>query len=112
MLDWLKIQLSFEKISIYVLLLFINDMEPFLGWLYISFVVNLQWYKLKTPSGNDSDYKCVPYMRYGHTASLIGTKVYIFGGRNDQDGACNTLYCFDTGMQIATCFASFHLCLI
>lgn len=35
-------------------------------------------------------------MRYGHTASAIGDKVYIFGGRNDKNGACNNLFCFDT----------------
>lgn len=39
----------------------------------------------------------IPYMRYGHSASAIGDVVYIFGGRNDTHGACNTLYCFDTG---------------
>ena len=36
-------------------------------------------------------------MRYGHSASAIGDLVYIFGGRNDTHGACNVLYCFDTG---------------
>ena len=40
---------------------------------------------------------CVPYMRYGHSASAIGDLVFIFGGRNDTRGACNTLYRFDTG---------------
>eukprot|EP00794_Sanderia_malayensis_P017661 gene17661-19419_t len=56
----------------------------------------LQWYKLKTPTKDDSDYNFVPFMRYGHTASLISDLVYIFGGRNDVDGACNKLFCFNT----------------
>ena len=58
----------------------------------------MNWYKLKSPMIHDSDYICIPYMRYGHTASLINDKAYIFGGRNDQYGACNILFCFDTGM--------------
>lgn len=48
-----------------------------------------------SPEGCDA----VPYMRYGHSASAIGDLVYIFGGRNDTHGACNTLFCFDTGEQ-------------
>jgi hypothetical protein len=55
----------------------------------------LKWIKLKTPTRDDDDYEFVPYMRYGHTASAIGDKIYIFGGRNEQYGACNRLYCFD-----------------
>ena len=46
-----------------------------------------------SPESSDS----IPYMRYGHSASAIGNLVYIFGGRNDTHGACNTLFCFDTG---------------
>jgi len=57
---------------------------------------NFQWCKLKEPSKCDDDYQSTPYMRYGHTASLIGCNIYIFGGRNDQHGACNILYCFNT----------------
>ncbi|XP_065052421.1 kelch domain-containing protein 3-like [Rhopilema esculentum] len=60
---------------------------------------SLQWYAMKTPSRlNSNQYCCVPYMRYGHTASLVGSKAYIFGGRSDRNGACNVLYCFDTDM--------------
>lgn len=46
-----------------------------------------------SPEGSDA----IPYMRYGHSASAIGKMVYIFGGRNDTFGACNHLFCFDTG---------------
>ena len=51
--------------------------------------------KLSPSSSEGSD--AIPYMRYGHSASAIGDLVYIFGGRNDTHGACNTLFCFDTG---------------
>lgn len=46
----------------------------------------------------------VPYMRYGHTAVLLDDIIYLWGGRNDTEGACNVLYAFDisklTCMQI------------
>ena len=57
----------------------------------------LKWIELTTATSEDDDYEFVPYMRYGHTASATGDKIYIFGGRNEKYGACNTLYCFDTG---------------
>lgn len=56
----------------------------------------LEWIQLKMPNVEDDDYEFVPYMRYGHTASAIGDKVYVFGGRNDKNGACNKIFCFDT----------------
>ena len=34
-------------------------------------------------------------MRYGHTAVLLEDTIYIWGGRNDTEGACNVLYAFD-----------------
>lgn len=37
----------------------------------------------------------VPYMRYGHTAVLLDDVIYLWGGRNDTEGACNVLYAFD-----------------
>lgn len=37
----------------------------------------------------------VPYMRYGHTAVLLDDIIYLWGGRNDTEGACNVLYAFD-----------------
>lgn len=55
----------------------------------------MKWTRLKTPNASDDDYDCIPYMRYGHTASTLGDKIYIFGGCNEERGACNRLYCFD-----------------
>ena len=45
----------------------------------------------------------VPYMRYGHTAVLLEDIIYIWGGRNDTEGACNVLYAFDVSKYIYTC---------
>ena len=39
----------------------------------------------------------VPYMRYGHTAVLLDDSIYLWGGRNDTEGACDVLYAFDVG---------------
>ncbi|XP_017477425.1 PREDICTED: kelch domain-containing protein 3 [Rhagoletis zephyria] len=39
-------------------------------------------------------YPEVPFQRYGHTAVAYGDKVYMWGGRNDEQ-LCNVLYCFD-----------------
>ena len=68
------------------------------------FTVPCRWLKLRTASDSDEDFDCVPYMRYGHSASAIGDLVYIFGGRNDTFGACNTLFCFNTGTGLHCLF--------
>lgn len=58
--------------------------------------VSLRWRKLPPVIGGQSK---VPYMRYGHTAVLIDDIIYIWGGRNDTEGACNVLYIFHTGTE-------------
>jgi N-acetylneuraminic acid mutarotase len=50
---------------------------------------------LPLPSPGDPQYEETPYHRYGHTAVAWGDRAYIFGGRNDKNGACSILYCFD-----------------
>ncbi|XP_029448645.1 kelch domain-containing protein 3 isoform X3 [Rhinatrema bivittatum] len=58
--------------------------------------VSLRWMKLPAVRSSGWDpLKEVPYMRYGHTAVLIDDLIYIWGGRNDMEGACNVLYAFD-----------------
>uniref|UniRef100_A0A8B9Z6B0 Kelch domain containing 3 n=1 Tax=Buteo japonicus TaxID=224669 RepID=A0A8B9Z6B0_9AVES len=58
--------------------------------------VSLRWIKLPPVWTNSRDHvREVPYMRYGHSAVLIDDTVYIWGGRNDTEGACNVLYAFD-----------------
>lgn len=37
----------------------------------------------------------MPYQRYGHTCVAYEDKAYVWGGRNDRDGACSVLFCFD-----------------
>lgn len=58
--------------------------------------MSLRWIKLPPVWTNSRDHvREVPYMRYGHSAVLIDDTVYIWGGRNDTEGACNVLYAFD-----------------
>ncbi|XP_071963055.1 kelch domain-containing protein 3-like isoform X2 [Antedon mediterranea] len=58
--------------------------------------VSLKWKKLPEVEKHDPSFRCVPFMRYGHSAIAYNDNIYIFGGRNDPDGACNELYCFQT----------------
>ncbi|XP_068159477.1 kelch domain-containing protein 3 [Drosophila tropicalis] len=39
-------------------------------------------------------YPEVPFQRYGHTVVAYKDRIYIWGGRNDEN-LCNVLYCFD-----------------
>ena len=48
-------------------------------------------------SEHDLEYDNIPYQRYGHSAVAYEDCAYIWGGRNDSDGACNTLFQYDTG---------------
>lgn len=60
------------------------------------FLVSLRWMKLPPVriTGHERARE-VPYMRYGHTAVLLDDTIYLWGGRNDTEGACNVLYAFD-----------------
>lgn len=63
---------------------------------FLCFLVSLRWMKL--PPVRITGLECareVPYMRYGHTAVLLDDTIYLWGGRNDTEGACNVLYAFD-----------------
>ncbi|XP_059161103.1 kelch domain-containing protein 3-like [Physella acuta] len=55
--------------------------------------VTLRWTLLPLPT-NDEDLRNTPYQRYGHTAVEYEDCAYIWGGRNDSIGACNTLFRF------------------
>ncbi|KAK8778473.1 hypothetical protein V5799_020186 [Amblyomma americanum] len=54
--------------------------------------VSLRWAPVTTQSHPDE----VPFQRYGHTVVAYGDCAYLWGGRNDEDGACNVIYRFDT----------------
>ena len=55
-------------------------------------------------SEHDPEYDSIPYQRYGHSAVGYDECAYIWGGRNDSDGACNTLFQYDTGMlEVLSC---------
>ncbi|GAV00708.1 hypothetical protein RvY_11518-2 [Ramazzottius varieornatus] len=66
--------------------------------VYVLDVDSLRWKMLPAPLDFTSDIcrSDVPYHRYGHSAAAWKHYAYIWGGRNDLAGACNTLYCFDT----------------
>lgn len=47
------------------------------------------------PSASQNSW---PYQRYGHTVVGYKGKAYLWGGRNDEFGACSKMYCFDPGI--------------
>lgn len=58
--------------------------------------VSLRWTKLPpVRPAVRGQVPVVPYMRYGHSTVLIDDTVFLWGGRNDTEGACNVLYAFD-----------------
>ncbi|XP_072356727.1 kelch domain-containing protein 3-like [Scyliorhinus torazame] len=64
--------------------------------VHIFNAVSFRWMKLPPYRSDRRDNSPqVPYMRYGHTAVLLDDTIYIWGGRNDTEGACNVLYAFD-----------------
>ncbi|XP_055492259.1 kelch domain-containing protein 3 isoform X3 [Leucoraja erinacea] len=64
--------------------------------VHIFNAVSLRWMKLPPFRSERKDQSPqLPYMRYGHTAVLVDDAIYIWGGRNDTEGACNVLYEFD-----------------
>lgn len=58
--------------------------------------VSLRWTKLPpVKPAIRGQAPVVPYMRYGHSTVLIDDTVFLWGGRNDTEGACNVLFAFD-----------------
>src|SRR6218665_2440067 len=62
---------------------------------YFVLLVSYRWILLPLPVETDCQFSETPYHRYGHTAVSWDDCAYIFGGRNDKNGACNKLFCFD-----------------
>lgn len=67
--------------------------------VHILNTVSYKWRVLPLPSPNDDQYEQTPYHRYGHTAVAYADRAFIFGGRNDKNGACNILFCFDAASK-------------
>nr|BAB23704.1 unnamed protein product [Mus musculus] len=64
--------------------------------VHIFNAVSLRWTKLPpVRPAVRGQAPVVPYMRYGHSTVLIDDTVFLWGGRNDTEGACNVLYAFD-----------------
>lgn len=67
--------------------------------------ISLRWKLLPLPCRRHRPHVLsrdsqIPYQRYGHTAVAYGDFAYIWGGRNDTDGACNVLFVFNTVLRI------------
>ena len=45
----------------------------------------------------------VPGCRYGHTVCEYGGKLYMYGGRNDEDGSFSSMECYDIGEGDSVC---------
>lgn len=54
-----------------------------------------RWRPVEKPSDNSPHDNHTPYQRYGHTAVAYGGKAYIWGGRNDSEGASSVLHEYD-----------------
>ena len=39
----------------------------------------------------------IPTRRYGHTATVVNNKIYIFGGYDEKHARLNEVYVFDPG---------------
>ncbi|XP_052767382.1 kelch domain-containing protein 3-like [Mya arenaria] len=63
--------------------------------IHVLDTISLRWHLLPTPDKFEMNVS-VPYQRYGHTAVSHQDSAYIWGGRNDSDGACNILFMFNT----------------
>ncbi|MBN3275924.1 KLDC3 protein, partial [Polyodon spathula] len=64
--------------------------------IHVFNAVSLRWTKLPPVRTCGREHaREVPYMRYGHTAVLVDDTIYVWGGRNDTEGACNVLYAFE-----------------
>lgn len=59
-----------------------------------------RWKTLPVPDYEDDQFVVTPYQRYGHTAVAYNGKAYIWGGRNDCDGASALLHEFDPETKI------------
>lgn len=65
--------------------------------VHILNTASLRWYpvpNLSYAEYQQSDHS-IPFQRYGHTAVAYGKKIYVWGGRNEEN-ACNQVYIFDT----------------
>ncbi|GFS24429.1 kelch domain-containing protein 3 [Elysia marginata] len=61
--------------------------------IHVLNTVTLRWTLLPIPPEKEAEN--VPYQRYGHTVVEYEGKAYLWGGRNDSEGACRVLYRFD-----------------
>lgn len=59
-------------------------------------VTSRTWSLVKTKSKKDDPFLAsCPKSRYSHSVCSYDGKIYLFGGRNDDDGSIKTVSCFD-----------------
>ena len=42
----------------------------------------------------------MPPQRYGHTCACYNGRIFMYGGRNDDDGSFKVVECFDIGKRL------------
>ncbi|ELT93982.1 hypothetical protein CAPTEDRAFT_2628 [Capitella teleta] len=70
-----------------------NDNRPM--DVHVLNTITYKWTALPVATSKSDLSEC-PYQRYGHTAVAWADNAYVWGGRNDDTGCCNVLYCFNT----------------
>uniref|UniRef100_A0A0N5AFL9 Kelch domain-containing protein 10 n=1 Tax=Syphacia muris TaxID=451379 RepID=A0A0N5AFL9_9BILA len=67
--------------------------------VYVLHTDNFRWSRVDVDGEdyNDSSTQLLtaPYQRYGHTVVEYSGKAFLWGGRNDDYGACNKMHAFD-----------------
>ena len=66
-------------------------------YVIFRFAVSLRWQLIQL---EEPESPSIPYQRYGHTAVTYDENAFIWGGRNDKDGACNVLYGFSSSKYL------------
>ena len=54
---------------------------------------------MNVDTGDPSERGGVPPRRYGHACCCHNGRIYMFGGRNDDDGSLGVMECYDIGMH-------------
>ncbi len=77
--------------------------------LFLLFTDNRQWYPCPAPpaekyfSPEPFSRAAIPGCRYGHTVCYYAGRLYMYGGRNDEDGSFSSVECYDLGGWARQC---------
>ena len=63
-----------------------------------------QWAEVEQAKEVKSPLQCpIPRCRYGHSICYFGGRLYMYGGRNDDDLSFHTVECYDIGVCVCVC---------